>query len=80
VAQKEVCTTENMFEPISQIPLGAIFQWFHLQARNADFIALVFAIISLSSVSLSTSTFFPPPNHRRLRRKPLSTHSYLFDL
>jgi hypothetical protein len=75
VAQKEVCTTENMFEPISQIPLGAIFQWFHLQARNADFIALVFAIISLS-----TSTFFPPPNHRRLRRKPLSTHSYLFDL
>lgn len=33
-----------------------------------------------SSVSLSTSTFFPPLNHRRLRRKPLSTHSYLFDL
>jgi hypothetical protein len=76
VAQKEVCTTENMFEPISQIPLGAIFQWFHLQARNADFIALVFAIISLSSVSLSTTTFFPPPTHRRLHRKTL--YSFIF--
>lgn len=69
---QEACTG-NVFEPISHIPLGAILQRFHLQARNADFIAFVFAIISLCSIS----TFFPPPHHSTANPS-LLIHIYIY--